>query len=276
MPILPIPCLSDNYAYLLVCPTTNEAALVDPSETGPVLDAVAREKVNVVAILCTHHHHDHVGGNQEVARALDIHRIYGHRSDEGRIPHQSHGVQDGDEIEIGRLRVSVLHVPGHTTGAVAYVVTVDGEPAVFTGDTLFVAGSGRLFEGSPAIMHRSLQKLAALDGHTRVFCGHEYTESNLRFAQNSEPSNQAVDEAQARAARWRKNKMPTVPSTMEDELRYNPFLRTSSSEIRHFLHIPPSASAEEALGTIRKAKDNFRSASDFFSKIYKEKDDPHQ
>jgi hydroxyacylglutathione hydrolase len=222
-----------------------------------VVAAVAREKVRVTAILCTHHHHDHVGGNQEVARALDISRIYGHLSDKGRIPDQSHFVSDGDKIMIGEICVSVLHVPGHTTGAVAYVATVDGEPVAFTGDTLFVAGSGRLFEGSPAIMHRSLQKLAQLSGHTRIFCGHEYTESNLRFAAHIEPSNQAVVEAQARAARLRKSNMPTVPSTMEDELRYNPFLRTSSADIRSAPNIPQGASAEEAFGVIRNAKNDF-------------------
>ncbi|MCL2778964.1 MAG: hydroxyacylglutathione hydrolase [Polyangiaceae bacterium] len=257
MPVIPIPCLADNYAYLLVCPETNDAALIDPSETGPVLDAVAREKVRVMAILCTHHHHDHVGCNHEVAHALDIHRIYGHLSDGGRIPDQSHFVSDGDRVVIGKISVSVLHVPGHTTGSIAYFATVDGEPVVFTGDTLFVAGSGRLFEGSPAIMHRSLQKLAQLGGPTRIFCGHEYTESNLRFAAHIEPSNQAIVEARARAARLRKDKMLTVPSTMEDELRYNPFLRTSSVEIRSALNLPSSASAEEVFGAVRNAKNDF-------------------
>src|SRR5262249_56971857 len=134
---------------------------------------------------------------------------------------------EGDTFEIGRLSVSVLHIPGHTLGAVAYVVTSKtGDPAVFTGDTLFLAGCGRLFEGDPPMMHASLSKLAALAPQTRVFCGHEYTESNLRFAAYVEPSNAAVSQARAKAAQLRKEGRPTVPATIGEELSYNPFLRT--------------------------------------------------
>ncbi|MCL2725065.1 MAG: hydroxyacylglutathione hydrolase [Polyangiaceae bacterium] len=258
MPVIPIACLSDNYAYLLVCPETKQAAIVDPAEPGPVLRALARETASVAAILCTHHHHDHVGGNQEVALTLGVLRIYGHESDKGRIPSQTHGLRDGDTFEIGKLKVSVLHVPGHTTGAVAYVVTGDGDPAVFTGDTLFVAGCGRLFECQPPAMQESLQKLARLDGRTRVYCGHEYTESNLKFAAHVEPLNHAITEARIHTAALRKNGKPTVPSTIENELCYNPFLRTHSPEIRSSLGIPVNASSEDALGAIRKAKDNYR------------------
>jgi hydroxyacylglutathione hydrolase len=263
MRILPIPCLSDNYAYLVVCRETREAAIVDASEALPVLramesDAVSDPRAQVVAILSTHHHHDHVGGNDEVKSRLGIERIYGHASDQGRIPGQTHFLEDGESFTLGRLRVRALHIPGHTLGAVAYVVTGGEAPAVFTGDTLFVAGCGRLFEGDPPMMHASLQKLAALDGATRVYCGHEYTESNLRFAAHVEPSNGAVVAAQARAAVLRKEARPTVPTSIADELTYNPFLRTASPEIRTTLGISPDASAEDALGAIRNAKDVFR------------------
>ena len=274
MRVVPIPCLADNYAYLLVCRETKEAAIVDVSEAGPVLEAVgrgvaaesrrdvaaeSREAARVVAVLSTHHHHDHVGGNEEVARALGVSRVYGHARDRGRIPGQSVFLEEGDTFEIGRLQVRALHIPGHTLGAVAYVVTREPhDPVVFTGDTLFLAGCGRLFEGDPPMMHASLAKLAALDPRTRVYCGHEYTESNLRFAAHVEPSNAAVADARARAAQARKEGRPTVPGTIEGELATNPFLRAGSAEIRATLGIPESASPAEALGAIRGAKDGFR------------------
>lgn len=278
MRVIPIPCLADNYAYLLICRETKEAAIVDASEAGPVLSAIEdgagvvdsrrdldaaanerREGARVVAILSTHHHYDHVGGNDEVRSKLGIDRVYGHASDRGRIPGQTSFLEDGDTFEIGRLSVRVLHIPGHTLGAVAYVVTHEqGDPVVFTGDTLFIGGCGRIFEGDPPMMHASLDKLAALDPRTKVFCGHEYTESNLRFAAHVEPSNAAIAEARARAARQRGDGRPTMGATIAQELSYNPFLRTGSPEIRATLGIDASASAADALGVIRKAKDGFK------------------
>jgi hydroxyacylglutathione hydrolase len=264
MRVVPIACLSDNYAYLLVCPETKEAAIIDPSEPEPVLRAVEQNggrngDVKVVAILATHHHPDHVGGNEEVSKRLGIERVYGHVSDKGRIPKQSEFLEEGASFTIGSLLVRVLHIPGHTLGAVAYVVTREPhDPIVFTGDTMFLGGCGRIFEGDPPMMHTSLQKLAKLDGRTQVYCGHEYTESNLRFAAHVEPSNQAVVKARARAAALRKDGKPTVPATLADELTYNPFLRVSSAEIRTTLGIAEGATGAEALGAIRKAKDSFK------------------
>jgi hydroxyacylglutathione hydrolase len=274
MRIVPIACLSDNYAYLLVCRETKQAAIVDVSEAGPVLRALeggaaggaagrdasaSREDVKVVSVLTTHHHHDHVGGNEELVKALGVAKVYGYKTDKGRIPAQTEFLDEGDTFTIGTLGVRAIHIPGHTLGAVAYVVTRAGEdPVVFTGDTLFLAGCGRLFEGDPPMMHASLQKLAALDGRTRVYCGHEYTESNLRFAAHVEPSNQAIAKARARAAELRKDGRPTVPATIAEELTYNPFLRTQSPEIRATLGIAVDASPAEALGAIRKAKDSFK------------------
>jgi hydroxyacylglutathione hydrolase len=278
MRIVPIPCLSDNYAYLLVCSETKEAAIVDVSEADPVLAAIeqgagtqdsrrdlsaanGREDVRIVAIMSTHHHHDHVGGNEAVRSKLGIDRVYGHTSDRGRIPGQTQYLQDGDTFTIGRLDVRALHIPGHTLGAVAYVVNEPGhDPVVFTGDTLFIAGCGRLFEGDPPMMHASLQKLAALDPRTKVYCGHEYTESNLRFARHVEPSNPAVTAAVDRAAALGKEGVPTMGAAVGDELSYNPFLRTSSAEIRRTLGIAPDAGAADAFGAIRRAKDSFKSS----------------
>ena len=278
MRIVPIPCLSDNYAYLLVCRETKEAAIVDVSEAGPVLAAIeqgagtqdsrrdlaalahaSREDIRIVAILSTHHHHDHVGGNEEVRSKLGIDRVYGHTSDRGRIPGQTQYLSEGDTFEVGRLEVRALHIPGHTLGAVAYVVTNEhDDPVVFTGDTLFIGGCGRLFEGDPPMMHASLSKLAALDPRTKVYCGHEYTESNLRFAAHVEPSNAAVAQARARAVQLRKEGRTTMGATIGEELSYNPFLRTGSAEIRATLGIAADAADAVALGAIRKAKDGFK------------------
>lgn len=278
MRIVTIPCLSDNYAYLLVCRETKEAAIVDVSEAGPILAAIDqgagtqdsrrdlsallshnREDVRIMAILSTHHHHDHVGGNEEVRSKLGIDRVYGHASDRGRIPGQTQYLQEDDTFEIGRLKVRALHVPGHTLGAVAYVVTHPQHDAVvFTGDTLFAGGCGRLFEGDAPMMHASLAKLAALEPQTRVYCGHEYTESNLRFAAQVEPSNAAIAQARTKAAAARKEGRPTIGTTMAEELSCNPFLRVDSAEIRATLGIAPDASPSDALGAIRKAKDAFK------------------
>jgi hydroxyacylglutathione hydrolase len=259
MRVTPIPCLKDNYAYLVECIESGDAVVVDPSEAAPVMAAVEAARTRLVGIWNTHHHWDHVGGNAELVKKLGVKSVYGHSSDDGRIPGQTKKLDEGDRFAHGVLDVSILHIPGHTTGAIAYVVRALGEPqVVFTGDTLFLGGCGRLFEGTPAMMHASLSKLAALAPETRVYCGHEYTESNLRFAAHVEPSNADIVAAQKRAKETRERSAPTVPGTIADELRINPFLRVTSAEIRAKLDIAPSADGAAALGVIRAAKDNFK------------------
>ncbi|WP_394841503.1 hydroxyacylglutathione hydrolase [Pendulispora brunnea] len=258
MKITSIPCLSDNYAYLVECEATGEKVLVDASEAAPILAALeARGVRKLASIWSTHHHFDHVGGNEAVASALGVHEIAGHASDKGRIPGQTRFLEEGESFTVGGLRVEILHIPGHTTGAVAYVVTDKTARAVFTGDTLFLAGCGRLFEGTPAMMHTSLSKLAALPGDTQVYCGHEYTKSNLRFAAHVEPSNAAIRARAEHTESLRAAGTPTVPGTMSDELATNPFLRVRSPEIRKTLGIATDASDSDALGAIRGAKDKF-------------------
>lgn len=265
MKIIPVACLSDNYAYLVVCLETKEVAVVDASEVEPVaralesLQSEMRAPLTVRAIWSTHHHWDHVGGNEELAKRLGLSDVYGHASDAGRLPGLTRPLADGDRFTHGKLAVRALHIPGHTTGALAYVVAHEpNDPVVFTGDTLFVAGCGRLFEGTPAMMHASLSKLAALDARTRVYCGHEYTLGNLRFALHVEPANPALAKAKERAEALRAEGKPTVPSTIGAEMTTNPFMRVGSAEIRKTLDIPPSASDDEALGAIRRAKDAFK------------------
>lgn len=227
MRIIPVPCLKDNYAYLVVCEQTGLAAVVDPSEAAPVLAAAEREKVSLKAIWNTHHHHDHVGGNQEVSAALSGIEVVAHSSDRGRVPAQTRFVEEGDQVAVGDLRATIIHNPGHTRGAISY--RVSGEPdALFTGDTMFGAGCGRLFEGSPADMFTSLGKLTAVAPATRVYCGHEYTASNLAFAAAAEPDNAAVAERRRLVESTRARGEPTVPFTVADELATNPFVRAGS------------------------------------------------
>jgi hydroxyacylglutathione hydrolase len=256
MRIVPIPCLKDNYAYLLVT-AGGDAAIVDASEAAPVRDALRREGVHARAIWSTHHHWDHVGGNVELSKELGV-EVVGHASDSERLPGLTRGVDTGDVVRMGDLEARCIHIPGHTLGAVAYFVDHGGERAVFTGDTLFAAGCGRLFEGTPAQMHASLASLVALPGDTRVYCGHEYTESNLRFAAHVEPSNADVRRAQERASGLRSQGRPTVGTTLDEERGTNPFLRVRSGEIRATLGIPADADDATALGAIRAAKDSFR------------------
>jgi hydroxyacylglutathione hydrolase len=254
--IVTVPSLTDNYAYLVIA-TTGEAAVVDASESAPVRRALQREGATLRAIWSTHHHWDHVGGNEELAQEVAP-EVVGHASDRGRLPAMTRGVESGDEVAVGEVRATCIHIPGHTLGAVAYFVDVPGERAVFTGDTLFCGGCGRLFEGTPAQMHASLTRLAALPPDTRVFCGHEYTAQNLAFAASVEPSNAALAAAQARTASLRARGEPSVGTTIEEEKRVNPFLRTGSSEIRQRLGIPSDADATAAFAAIRRAKDAFR------------------
>jgi len=230
MRVVQIPLLRDNYAYLVVCEATREAAVVDPSEAGPVLRQVEKEEVNLKAILNTHHHWDHTGGNADLLQRFSL-RVYGHRRDQGRIPGLTHPLDEGDEVVIGKLQAKVLFIPGHTKGHIAYLFP----GGLFCGDTLFVAGCGRLFEGSAEEMHSSLNKLKDLPTETLVYCGHEYTEKNLQFALTLEPDNPRLAEKIQRVRSLRARGLSTVPSTMAEERETNPFLRWDSREIHQNL-----------------------------------------
>ncbi len=252
-----VPCLSDNYAYLVWRDGARQALVVDPSEAPPVIAALEDEGLELVAILNTHHHYDHVGGNEELVKRFGELPIYGHVSDAGRIPGQSVKLEHGGAFDCAGFHFDVMHIPGHTLGAVAYI----SEGAVFTGDTLFAAGCGRLFEGTPAMMYESLNvKLASLDDDTRVYCGHEYTESNLRFATHVEPGNRAVKEKLERVRELRSRAEPTIPSTLGEERMTNPFMRCDSEEIIASVAsgLGDDRSPAAVLGAVRAAKDAFR------------------
>lgn len=259
MRIVPVPCLKDNYAYLVICETSGTAAVVDPSEAAPIQRAVEHEQVELAAIWNTHHHWDHTDGNKALLDAMPTLEVIAHISDRGRVPGQTTFVQDGDEITLGQeARARIIHNPGHTSGAISYHLA-DHE-AVFTGDTLFGAGCGRLFEGTPSQMHISLTRLGALPARTRVYCGHEYTVANLRFAAAVEPANEAVQARAATVERRRSAGEPSVPSTMEEERATNPFLRVAVPEVVAAVRAvepPRDDTPTEIFAALRRWKDRF-------------------
>ena len=257
MRVVAVPVLQDNYSYLIVDEAERVAAVVDCAEVDPVLEAARAEGVTVTTVLSTHHHFDHVGGNEEIAKRIAV-RVYGNADDAERIPRLSDGVREGDTVRVGRLTAQVLFIPAHTSGHIAYYFP--REQAVFTGDTLFAAGCGRLFEGDPAQMMKSLAKLNALPEDTKVYCGHEYTVKNLEFAHTLEPSNAAIADKLAWAKSRRGQGQATVPSTIASERATNPFLRTSSTELRDSVRKQiPAVGDDDVLifGGTRKLKDNF-------------------
>jgi hydroxyacylglutathione hydrolase len=203
--------------------------VVDCAEAAAVLDEVSRRGVRLTTVLATHHHFDHVGGNDDLLAAIPGLRIFGSADDAPRIPGITDRVRNGDAVSVGGMRGRVIMIPAHTSGHVAY--HFPDERAVFTGDTLFAGGCGRLFEGDAAQMMHSLGLLAALPDETRVFCGHEYTEKNLRFAAELEPGNHAIAAKLGEVRRLRSQGKPTVPSTIGEEKATNPFLRTTSPEL---------------------------------------------
>jgi hydroxyacylglutathione hydrolase len=256
--VVPVPQLADNYAYLVVDPGGRDAGVVDCAEAAPVLAELSRRGLRLVAILATHHHFDHVGGNNDLLAALPDLRVYGSAGDAPRIPGITHRLQDGDAVEIGSLRGRAIMIPAHTSGHVAY--HFPEERVVFTGDTLFAGGCGRLFEGDAAQMMRSLGRLAALSDDTRVYCGHEYTEKNLRFAALIEPGNRALADKLARVQALRREGRYTVPSTIGEEKATNPFLRIDSPELAASVRTRVSDVAPGPAGlfaAVRALKDRF-------------------
>jgi hydroxyacylglutathione hydrolase len=229
MNIEPIALLRDNYAWLISAPHTDVSAVVDPGEAGPVLDRLHQRARALRWILLTHHHGDHTGGAADLAAAFPGVEVVCSQVDRHRVPCVTRSVDHGERVSVAGAEVSCLLVPGHTLGAVAY--HVPAARALFTGDTLFTGGCGRLFEGTAEQMATSLLQLGRLPGDTRVFCGHEYTEKNLSFAVQVEPDNPAVQQRAADVRARRREGLPTVPSTIATELATNPFLRAASGAL---------------------------------------------
>lgn len=248
-----VPLLKDNYAYLLHDQATGATAVVDPSEAKPVL-AVARARGwRITHVLATHHHWDHTGGNLEIKQATDC-MVVGPGYDYDRIPGIDAGIEEGDRLMLGTAVADVLFIPGHTRGHIAYWFAE--EQAVLCGDTLFSLGCGRMFEGTPEQMWASLDKLRSLPPTTRVYCGHEYTQANARFAMTIEPLNPALLMRQRKVDEARAAGRATIPSTMGEERAANPFLRADEPTVAAAVGLA-GADPVAVFAEVRRRKDNF-------------------
>ena len=255
--IIPIPAFRDNYIW--VVQNGRVAAVVDPGDAAPVLAWLDRNGVRLSAIIATHHHADHVGGVEALCSRYDV-PVFGPAHE--AIPRRTRPLREGDRIDVPgvELSLAVLDIPGHTAGHIAFHAP-GADPLLFCGDTLFAAGCGRLFEGTPEQMWSSLTKLAQLPPATRVYCGHEYTLANLRFAEAVEPENAAVQARIARERAKREQDLPTLPSTIGDELATNPFLRAALPHVmaRASIHAGhPVNGSVESFATLRTWKNGFR------------------
>ncbi len=233
------PCLQDNYGFLVRSPDTGETACIDTPEVDKIVLALEEKGWTLTHIWNTHHHWDHAGGNLELKKLYDL-KIIGCEADRKRLPGLDIGLKDGDHFNFAGHDVHVMETPGHTIGHIIY--HIPSAQAAFVGDTIFALGCGRLFEGTPEQMFDSLAKISALPDDTLLYCAHEYTLSNGRFALTVEPDNQALIDFMAKAKTRRANNLPTIPTTVMAEKLANPFVRANSAE---------------RLGAIRKAKDNF-------------------
>lgn len=232
-----IPALRDNYMYLLTCETSGKTAIVDPAEHAPVVETLGGQ--NLDYILNTHHHWDHTDGNLALKEKYNA-TIIGSGYDPERIRGLDQQVKEGDSLKVGEAEADVIFVPGHTRGHIAFYFPESH--ALFCGDTLFAGGCGRMFEGTPEEMFSSLQKLSVLPAETKVYCGHEYTEANYKFAQQATPENTDIQKRLKEVQTMRAYGKSTVPSTMAEETRSNVFLL---------------AKTPEAFAELREQKDNF-------------------
>lgn len=248
-----VPTLKDNYVYLLHDEETGQTAAIDPGEVEPVLNALDAKGWKLTHIFNTHHHWDHTDGNLELKDKTNS-EICGFKGDEHRIPGIDIRLEDAKEYQFGNSKFTIIHIPGHTLGAIAFFFADEGW--VFTGDTLFPMGCGRLFEGTPEQMFASLNKIVELPADTKVYGGHEYTVKNAEFSLTIEPNNKDLLTKYKKSKALREENLPTYPSTIKEELETNPFLRADSRDIRSTLGMENSSDLE-VFTEIRTRKNSF-------------------
>ena len=248
-----IPCLNDNYSYLIHDEISNTVAIVDPSEFIPCDTIISKNYKKLDFILNTHHHYDHVGGNEELKKKYNS-KVLGFENDKNRIPYIDTVLKDNQEFKIGTLNFTTIFIPGHTRGHVAFYFKK--ERVVFSGDTLFSLGCGRVFEGTYKQMFQSLNKLKNLSGETKVYCGHEYTFKNLEFCLKFNPNNDFLKKKKDDIKLSLKNKKPTIPSTIADEIKANIFFRVNDPDVKKAINLENSPDIE-IFTKLRDLKDNF-------------------
>lgn len=251
--IHPIPAFSDNYIWAIYNDTT--CVVVDPGDADVVIDFLAAHQLHLDSILITHHHPDHTGGIEKLKQKFPDAHVYGPKTE--CIPHCQTALSEGDKVSIDSLdlKLNIFDVPGHTAGHIAYY----NDAQLFCGDTLFSGGCGRLFEGTAEQLHHSLQKFTSLPRHTKVYCTHEYTLGNLAFAKTIEPKNQDLLNYEQHCQALRQQDVPTLPSSIDQELKINPFLRCEQDDvIAKASHLgATSKNATDVFSALRTAKDNF-------------------
>lgn len=250
-----VPCLNDNYAYLVQDNATGKVAIVDAPEAAPVINRLEQLGWTPDFLWITHHHDDHIDGVAGLRQKYAFVKVIGAAQDTHRLPALDQALDNNASFTLGTQEVNVIDVPGHTCGQIAFYMP--GAEAVFTADSLFVLGCGRLFEGTPQDMYNSLQKLAALPPATRVYCGHEYTLASAEFALHVDPDNIALHTCIEKFKAKRAQGVPTIPSTIAQERETNPFLRTDRSEIRNAVGLASTAQAPEVFAKLRQLKDKF-------------------
>ena len=248
-----ISCLNDNYSYLIHDNKSNTVAIIDPSEFAPCDKIISKKYKKLDYILNTHHHYDHVGGNKELKKKYNS-KILGFKSDEERIPNIDKLLEDNQEFNIGNIKFTTLFIPGHTAGHIAFYSKT--EKVIFTGDTLFSMGCGRVFEGTYNQMFNSLSRIKDLPEDTKIYCGHEYTQKNIEFCIKYNPNNDLLKKTKNTIEEKLKNGEPSIPSTLLKEKQMNIFLRTDDLDVKNILNLK-KASNLEIFTKLRDLKDNF-------------------
>jgi hydroxyacylglutathione hydrolase len=248
-----ISCLDNNYSYLIHEQKTNTVVIVDPSEFEPCDEIIKNKYKKLDYILNTHHHYDHVGGNKKLKKKYNS-TILGFEGDKNRIPCIDKFLNDNQNFQIGDLNFSVIFIPGHTKGHIAFYLK--DEKIIFTGDTLFSLGCGRIFEGTHKQMFDSINKLKKLPKETKIYCGHEYTKKNLEFCIKYEPNNKYLEKKKDWIDVQIRSKSPTIPVTIDDELKTNIFLRCNEQSVKNALNLDNSSELE-IFAKLRDLKDNF-------------------